>query len=94
MPCIRCLGIGWVCENHPSLPWPDVCECGAGEPCRDCSPFAPQMRADRARWYWSGPSVQERRDLRRVGRRREPIDWGSDGPSVLRTMRRRRTWKR
>jgi hypothetical protein len=33
--CYKCLGIGWVGENHPSLPWSDElgCTCGAGMPC-------------------------------------------------------------
>jgi hypothetical protein len=33
--CYKCLGVGWVCENHPSLPWSDElgCQCGAGMPC-------------------------------------------------------------
>lgn len=33
--CPKCAGIGWVCENHPSLPWHEDlgCVCGAGMPC-------------------------------------------------------------
>ena len=33
--CPTCFGTGWVCENHPSLPWDDDlgCTCGAGVPC-------------------------------------------------------------
>jgi hypothetical protein len=34
--CPVCLGLGWVCENHPHLPWTDDgrgCQCGAGMPC-------------------------------------------------------------
>jgi hypothetical protein len=33
--CPVCLGIGWVCENHPDKPWDDEigCTCGAGTPC-------------------------------------------------------------
>ena len=33
--CEVCLGIGWVCENHPQRPWSDRlgCQCGAGMPC-------------------------------------------------------------
>lgn len=38
--CEVCMGIGWVCENHPDRPWaamlpecPTSCECGAGMPC-------------------------------------------------------------
>jgi len=33
--CPHCLGIGWVCENHPKLPWHDDlgCTCGAGMHC-------------------------------------------------------------
>jgi hypothetical protein len=33
--CPICLGIGWVCENHPDRPWDDEigCTCGAGLPC-------------------------------------------------------------
>jgi hypothetical protein len=34
--CPHCLGIGWVCENHPNRPWDDAfgCTCGAGIPCK------------------------------------------------------------
>ena len=33
--CYKCLGVGWVCENHPNLAWDDElgCTCGAGMPC-------------------------------------------------------------
>jgi hypothetical protein len=33
--CFKCLGVGWVCENHQSLAWHDElgCQCGAGMPC-------------------------------------------------------------
>jgi hypothetical protein len=33
--CTKCLGIGWVCENHPDRAWSDElgCQCGAGMPC-------------------------------------------------------------
>lgn len=34
--CPICLGLGWVCENHPHLPWTAEahgCQCGAGMPC-------------------------------------------------------------
>ncbi len=33
--CRICLGIGWVCESHPDLPWDDElgCACDAGTPC-------------------------------------------------------------
>ena len=35
--CPLCLGVGWVCENHPDRVWDDDlgCQCGAGMPC-DC----------------------------------------------------------
>jgi hypothetical protein len=34
--CALCLGLGWVCENHPDRPWDDErgCTCGAGMPCK------------------------------------------------------------
>ena len=34
--CLICLGLGWVCENHPDKVWDkDLgCECGAGMPCQ------------------------------------------------------------
>jgi len=45
MNCLRCGGLGWVCENHPASPWnkdaPDGCECGAGMPCEDCNQDEP-----------------------------------------------------
>jgi hypothetical protein len=33
--CPVCLGLGWVCENHPDRAWSDEfgCMCGAGMPC-------------------------------------------------------------
>jgi hypothetical protein len=36
--CPTCLGIGWVCENHITMPWDDElgCTCDAGLPC-DCN---------------------------------------------------------
>lgn len=38
--CRVCGGDGWVCENHPDLPWahhaPNGCYCGAGMLCRVC----------------------------------------------------------
>lgn len=37
--CCICMGEGWVCEQHPQLPWPhDLCD-GPGMPCR-CNPTA------------------------------------------------------
>jgi hypothetical protein len=48
--CPRCEGIGWVCENHPAVPWAGMtgeptCRgnegCGgAGMPCPDCNELA------------------------------------------------------
>ena len=37
--CPICLGIGWVCVNHPNQPWDQDlgCECGAGMPCEECN---------------------------------------------------------
>lgn len=40
--CTRCADSGYVCENHPHLPWAELsshetaCGCGAGMPCPDC----------------------------------------------------------
>ena len=33
--CANCDGQGWVCENHPEVPWGegDGCCGGAGMPC-------------------------------------------------------------
>ena len=33
--CRICLGMGWVCENHPDKVWDEDlgCQCGAGMPC-------------------------------------------------------------
>ena len=43
MSCKRCDDGGWVCENHPRLPWDgtssrdDACHCGgAGAQCPNC----------------------------------------------------------
>ena len=38
--CANCDGEGWVCENHPEVPWLDGDECcgGAGCPCV-CNPL-------------------------------------------------------
>jgi len=40
MKCSRCIGSGWVCENHDNRPWEGLyaCDCGgAGMPCPDCN---------------------------------------------------------
>ena len=45
--CEICDGDGWVCENHPNLPWEDAdspraCDCGgAGSPCHNCNTERP-----------------------------------------------------
>ncbi len=38
--CANCDGDGWVCENHPEVPWRDGDGCcgGAGAPCV-CNPL-------------------------------------------------------
>lgn len=33
MTCPKCNGGGWVCEDHPDLPWNHNENCGAGMPC-------------------------------------------------------------
>lgn len=52
--CANCDGYGWVCENHPDVPWEGVagygCECGPGMPCscNDADPpwdFEPEALA-------------------------------------------------
>jgi hypothetical protein len=38
--CTLCDDGGWVCENHPEVPWegPRACPCGgAGAPCPRCN---------------------------------------------------------
>ena len=38
--CPDCAGSGWLCEEHPNLPWDHDEECdGAGIAC-DCNAFA------------------------------------------------------
>jgi len=36
MKCANCDGEGWVCEDHPEVPWGDGHQCcgGAGMPCK------------------------------------------------------------
>ncbi len=43
--CRTCNGEGWICEEHPNLPWPhDDCS-GPGMPCQE--PGCPDsMRTD------------------------------------------------
>lgn len=39
--CNNCDSMGWVCEEHPDIPWdgPKACNCGgAGMPCLVCNP--------------------------------------------------------
>lgn len=38
--CANCDGEGWVCEDHPEVPWQDGDGCcgGAGSPCA-CNPL-------------------------------------------------------
>lgn len=31
--CANCNGEGWVCEDHPEVPWGEECCGGAGMPC-------------------------------------------------------------
>lgn len=61
LSCRRCGGVGFVCENHLDVPWPDMVGpdaeaahiadfdgCGgAGVPCPDCTPV---KRAWHAAW--------------------------------------------
>lgn len=49
MECPACHDSGYVCENHPELPWAGVssacdcaCECGAGMPCPGCCSPIPE----------------------------------------------------
>ena len=39
--CANCTGEGWVCEDHPEVPWldGDGCCMGAGMPC-SCNPLS------------------------------------------------------
>lgn len=39
--CANCDGEGWVCENHPEVPWGEGEGCcgGAGQPC-SCNPLS------------------------------------------------------
>jgi hypothetical protein len=47
--CKFCLGIGWVCENHPDMAWSEErgCQCGAGMPCR-CNRVEGQEEPERS----------------------------------------------
>ena len=42
--CANCDGEGWVCENHPEVPWSygDGCCGGAGAPCA-CNPLSDEV---------------------------------------------------
>ncbi len=47
MTCANCNGEGWVCENHPEIPWNggyQTCCGGAGMPCA-CNKVEPP-------WYF------------------------------------------
>jgi len=35
--CVQCLGLKWVCESHPTQPWPHQGCDGAGKPCPTCN---------------------------------------------------------
>jgi hypothetical protein len=62
--CRACDDTGWVCENHPNLPWKgfskreDACECGAGALCEFCNPYDAENRPDMSR---TGLKVSEGR---------------------------------
>lgn len=45
--CANCDGEGWVCENHPEVPWFDGEGCcgGAGSPCA-CNPLSDEFDSD------------------------------------------------
>ena len=45
--CANCAGTGWVCENHPDRSWPQMCDCGAGMPCR-CNPISKTVQQEKA----------------------------------------------
>ena len=46
--CGNCDGEGWVCENHPDMPWTsEGCECGAGMPCNVCRPHMTDVEPNR-----------------------------------------------
>jgi hypothetical protein len=57
--CLICLGLGWVCENHPDKAWDknSGCECGAGMPCQ-CNDDAGALGIDEP--DTSGILIQER----------------------------------
>lgn len=48
--CPVCLGIGFVCENHPCRAWSEVfgCQCGAGMLCK-CNHSDSYVEPDRSR---------------------------------------------
>ena len=57
--CEVCLGIGWVCENHPNRAFSAECgcQCGAGMPC-EC------VRAHGLEQPDQGQAIQESLDQR------------------------------
>lgn len=52
--CNNCKNVGWVCECHPTTPWPNPdgedCCIGPGMPCDICNPSdrdnPPRMHED------------------------------------------------
>ena len=46
--CANCDGEGWVCEDHPEVPWMDGDGCcgGAGQPC-SCNPIHSSARKEK-----------------------------------------------
>jgi hypothetical protein len=50
--CPHCKGLGWVCENHPTLAWSKEigCQCGPGMPCT-CHRFSAYEEPDKRRYY-------------------------------------------
>ena len=40
--CLRCGGYGWVCSEHPYLPYTkEGCRCSGGVPCKTCNSQKP-----------------------------------------------------
>ncbi|MDX2349179.1 MAG: hypothetical protein QNK32_02195 [Porticoccus sp.] len=48
LTCANCDGEGWVCEDHPEVPWRDGDGCcgGAGSPCSCNTPEPPTLNPE------------------------------------------------
>jgi hypothetical protein len=84
--CANCDGYGWVCENHPDVPWEGVagygCDCGAGMPC-SCNTASPP-------WDFKSDFVDEAGPI--LDTTTSGLPTGSSKPENIARLEKSREW--